>query len=102
MFGFLVFWLLIFFYYYYYLVPFLGLLLDLLWYMGMGASNFLSVEGNLDFLGGLLAKETLSGFGIFGTSLIKLHVDIFGELWTHGGVLSLPPFSFSASVMAKL
>lgn len=62
--------------------------------MGMGASNFLSVEGNLDFLGGLLAKETLSGFGIFGTSLIKLHVDIFGGAVDAWGRFLFPPFLF--------
>lgn len=34
-----------------------GLSWDFFGFMAVGASNFLSVEGNLDF-GGLLAKET--------------------------------------------
>lgn len=54
----------------------------------------LSVEGNLDF-GGLLAKETLPGFGFLGTSLIKLHVDIFrGAVDAWGRFLFHPLFLF--------
>lgn len=59
------FWVLI-FYYHYYFFPYKGYYGILLGY-GCGCINFfiISVEGNSDF-GGLLAKETLPGFGFLG------------------------------------
>lgn len=55
---------------------------------------FLSVEGNLDF-GGLLAKETLPGFGFLGHVCRRcMWIFFFGELWTHGGVFSTCPLFF--------
>lgn len=43
-----------------------------------------------------MAKETLPGFGFFGTSLLKLHVDIFvwGAVDAWGRFLFLSPFLF--------
>jgi hypothetical protein len=51
--------------------------------------------------GGLLAKDS-PRLCFFGASLIELHVDIFSGSCGRMGAFSLPPFSFSASVMAKL
>lgn len=72
-------------------------------FMAVGASNFFKCRGKLGFWGfiGKGNPSTALVF-VFGTSLIKLHVDIFSGSCGRMGAFFLPPFSFSASVMAKL